>query len=88
MFNNINHRKLQSSQLLTIVGITRNMFHVGGDIVNRCHHVSRHFLAHKVPADVQFDIGHRISERQAQDRHAITLGHKVAWVDGGRLIES
>lgn len=63
------------------------MFHISCDIVHGRDHVSRHFFSNKVPADVELNIGHRISERKAQNRHAISLGHEVIGMYRGRLIE-
>lgn len=63
------------------------MFHISCDIVHGRDHVSRHFFSNKVSADVQLNIGHRISERKAQNRHAISLGYEVIGMYRWRLIE-
>lgn len=50
-------------------------------------HVPRHFFSNKVPADVKLNIWHRISERKAQNRHAISLRYEVIGMYRWRLIE-
>lgn len=72
---------------VTVVRITGDVLHIGGDVVYGSDHVTGGVLTHQMPAHVQRNGWCRIAQCQAQDGHRSALGHNVIRMNGGWLVQ-